>query len=73
MGIGLLSALAVGLATGGFIFLLLSGLGTPLVVAGLAGLGIFSASTYANYGLFSVHSSKFLRALAKKRWHHRSD
>ena len=65
MGIGLLSALAVGLATGGFIFLLLSGLGTSVVVAGLAGLGIFSASTYANYGLFSVHSSKFLRALAK--------
>lgn len=63
--IGLLSALAVGLATGGFICLLLSGLGAPLVVAGLIGLAIFSASTYANYGLFSVHSSKFLRALAK--------
>ncbi|WP_342228259.1 hypothetical protein [Rickettsiella endosymbiont of Rhagonycha lignosa] len=65
MGIGLLAALAVGLATGGFIFLLLSGLGTSVAVAGLAGLAIFSASTYANYGLFSVHSSKFLRALAK--------
>lgn len=63
--IGMLSALSVGLATGGFIFLLLSGLGAPLVVAGLAGLAMFSASTYANYGLFSVHSSKFLRALAK--------
>lgn len=65
MGIGLLAALAVGLATGGFIFLLLSGLGTSVVVAGLAGLAIFSASTYANYGLFSVHSSKVLRAIAR--------
>lgn len=64
MSIGLLAALAIGLAAGGFIFLFLSGLGAPLVVAGLAGLAIFTANTYANYGLFSVHCSKFLRALA---------
>jgi|GEM_PF-932469 hypothetical protein len=65
IGIGLLSGLAVGLATGGFMFLLLSGFGAPLIVAALTGLAIFSASTYANYGLFSIHSSKVLRALAR--------
>ena len=63
--IGLLAALACGLATGGFLFLLVSGFAAPLWLAALSGLLMFAASTYANFGLFSKHSSRFLRTLAK--------
>lgn len=63
--IGVLAALACGLATGGFLFLLVSGFGAPLWLAALSGLLMFVASTYANFGLFSKHSSRFLRTLAK--------
>ncbi|TLY47311.1 MAG: hypothetical protein E6K54_06765 [Gammaproteobacteria bacterium] len=63
--IGLLAALACGLATGGFLFFLVSGFGAPLGIAVLAGSLMFAASTYANFGLFSAHCSRFLRTLAK--------
>lgn len=63
--IGLLAALACGLATGGFLFLLVSGFGAPLGIAILAGSLMFVASTYANFGLFSAHCSRFLRTCAK--------
>ena len=63
--IGLLAALACGFATGGFLFLLVSGFGAPLWLAALSGLLMFAASTYANFGLFSTHCSRFLRTLAK--------
>lgn len=63
--IGLLAALACGLATSGFLFLLVSSFGAPLGIAALSGLLMFTASTYANFRLFSAHSSQFLRNLAK--------
>lgn len=63
--IGLLAALACGLATGGFLFLLVSSFGAPLWAAILVGSLMCAASLYANFGLFSKLSSKILCTMIK--------
>jgi hypothetical protein len=63
--IGVIAALAVGTATGGFIFLLLSGFGASLVFSASIGFLMFIASSRANFPLFSIHSSKFLCSMAR--------
>lgn len=63
--LGVTAALAVAAATGGFLFLLLSGVGASLALAASMSVLMFMANFGANFRLFSIHSTKFLCAMAK--------
>ncbi|WP_342220776.1 hypothetical protein [Rickettsiella endosymbiont of Miltochrista miniata] len=63
--LGVTAALAVAAATGGFLFLLLSGVGASLAFAASMSVLMFLANFGANFRLFSIHSTKFLCAMAK--------
>lgn len=63
--IGIIAALGCGVITGGFIFLLLSSIGAPLFLSISISVLMFSAGLFANFPLFSKHSSAFLLSMAK--------